>query len=221
MVKKYINKIKIANRPFDDSATISTRGGGSYQNMYSKSLQKLMIGQVALQHSMSMTVPCNLVNSNSLVALYGSISNTYMLSEYSLYCLIPDKANETERRIDIQVAPNSTWTLDLSARELYDLSVTSFTVVLEGISVENKHVLIENTVLVELGVFCEPVECSEETNFIAFEYMHTSDNNYFFEMSIDDSLNVKNTVALSIYDFITFLTDNGLEVQIWNEEVET
>ena len=219
MVKKYINKIKIANRPFDDSATISTRGGGSYQNMYSKSLQKLMIGQVALQHSMSMTVPCNLVNSNSLVALYGSISNTYMLSEYSLYCLIPDKANETERRIDIQVAPNSTWTLDLSARELYDLSVTSFTVVLKGLSVENTDVLIKNTVLVELGVFCEPVECIEETNFIAFEYTHTSDNKYFFEMSIDNNVTVKNTVALSIYDFITFLTDNGLEVQIWNEEV--
>ena len=218
MVKKYINKIKIANRPFDDSATISTRGGGSYQNMYTKSLQKLMIGQVALQHSMSMTVPCNLVNSNSLVPLYGSISNTYMLSEYSLYCLIPDKANETERRIDIQVAPNSTWTLDLSARELYDLSVTSFTIVLKGLSVENTDVLIENTVLVELGVFCEPVECIEETNFIAFEYTHTSDNNYFFEMSIDNGLNVRNTVALSVHDFITFLTDNGLEVQIWNEE---
>lgn len=221
MVKKYINKIKIANRPFDDSATISTRGGGSYQNMYTKSLQKLIIGQVALQHSMSMTVPCNLVNSNSLVPLYGSISNTYMLSEYSLYCLIPDIANETERRVEIEVAPNSTWTLNLNARELYDLSASSFTIVLKGLSVENTDVLIKNTVLVELGVFCEPVECNEELNQIYFEYVHTSDNNYFFEMSIDDSLNVKNTVALSIYDFITFLTDNGLEVQIWNEEVET
>ena len=218
MVKKYINKIKIANRPFDDSATISTRGGGSYQNMYSKSLQKLILGQVALQHSMSMTVPCNLVNSNSLVALYGSISNTYMLSEYSLYCLIPDKANETERRIDIQVAPSSTWTLDLSARELYDLSITSFTIVLKGISVDSEDVSIENIVAVELGVFCEPVECNEELSYVAFEYTHTS-NNYFFEMSIDNGLNVRNTVALSIYDFITFLTDNGLEVQIWNEEV--
>ena len=221
MVKKYINKIKIANRPFDDSATISTRGGGNYQNMYSKSLQKLILGQVALQHSTFMTIPCNLVNSNSLVALYGSISNTYMLSEYSLYCLIPDKANGAERKIDIQISSNSTWTLDLNSKELYDLSVTSFTIVLKGLSVENTDVLIENTVLVELGVFCEPVECSEETNFIAFEYMHTSDNNYFFEMSIDDSLNVKNTVALSVHDFITFLTDNGLEVQIWNEEVDT
>lgn len=221
MVKKYINKIKTANRPFDDSATISTRGGGSYQNMYTKSLQKLILGQVALQHSTSMTVPCNLVNSESLVSLYGSVLNSYMLSEYSLYCIIPDVANGVERKIDIQISPNSTWTLDLNSKELYDLSVTSFTIVLKGLSVENTDVLIENTVLVELGVFCEPVECSEETNFIAFEYMHTSDNNYFFEMSIDDSLNVKNTVALSIYDFITFLTDNGLEVQIWNEEVET
>ena len=221
MVKKYINKIKIANRPFDDSATISTRGGGSYQNMYTKSLQKLILGQVALQHSTSMTVPCNLVNSESLVSLYGSVLNSYMLSEYSLYCIIPDVANGVERKIDIQISPNSTWTLDLNSKELYDLSVTSFTIVLKGLSVENTDVLIENTVLVELGVFCEPVECIEETNFITFEYMHTSDNNYFFEMSIDDSLNVKNTVALSIYDFITFLTDNGLEVQIWNEEVET
>ena len=221
MVKKYINKIKIANRPFDDSATISTRGGGSYQNMYSKSLQKLILGQVALQHSTFMTIPCNLVNSNSLVALYGSISNTYMLSEYSLYCLIPDKANGTERRIAIQVAPNSTWTLDLSARELYDLSITSFTIVLKGISVDSEDVSIENIVTVELGVFCEPVQCNEELNNIAFEYVHTSDNNYFFEMSIDNGLNVKNTVALSVHDFITFLTDNGLEVQIWNEEVDT
>lgn len=220
MVKKYINKIKIANRPFDDSATISTRGGGSYQNMYSKSLQKLMIGQVALQHSTFMTIPCNLVNSNSLVALYGSISNTYILSEYSLYCLIPDKANETERRIDIQVAPNSTWTLDLSARELYDLSVSSFTIVLNGISVSSENILIENKVSVELGVFCEPVQCNEELNNIAFEYVHTSDNNYFFKMSIDNGLNVRNTVALSVHDFITFLTDNGLEVEIWNEEAE-
>ena len=80
--------MKISNRPLDVWATICIRGGGNYQNMYSKSLQKLILGQVALQHSMSMTVPCNLVNSNSLVALYGSISNTYMLSEYSLYCLI-------------------------------------------------------------------------------------------------------------------------------------
>ena len=39
-------------------------------------------------------------------------------------------------------------------------------------------------------------------------------------MSIDDGLNVRNTVALSVHDFITFLTDNGLEVQIWNEEVD-
>lgn len=220
MVKKYINKIKIANRPFDDSATISTRGGGSYQNMYSKSLQKLILGQVALQHSTFMTIPCNLVNSNSLVALYGSISNTYILSEYSLYCLIPDKANETERRIDIQVAPNSTWTLDLSARELYDLSVSSFTIVLNGISVSSENILIENKVSVELGVFCEPVQCNEELNNIAFEYVHTSDNNYFFKMSIDNGLNVRNTVALSVHDFITFLTDNGLEVEIWNEEAE-
>ena len=39
-------------------------------------------------------------------------------------------------------------------------------------------------------------------------------------MSIDNNVTVKNTVALSIHDFITFLTDNGLEVQIWNEEAD-
>jgi hypothetical protein len=221
MVKKYINKIKMANRPFDDSATISARGGGSYQNMYSKSLQKLIVGQVALQHSDTMTVPCNLVNSDSLVTLYGSISNTYMLAEYALYCLIPNLEDGTEIRIDIQVTANSSWTLNLNARQLYDLSATSFTVVLEGLSVASEDVLIKNTVAVNLGVFCESAECAEGLDYIAFEYTHNTDNSYFFEMSIDDSLNVKNTVALSIYDFITFLTDNGLEVQIWNEEVET
>lgn len=220
MVKKYINKIKIANRPFDDSATISARGGGSYQNMYSKSLQKLIIGQVALQHSDTMTVPCNLVNSNSLVTLYGSISNTYMLSEYALYCLIPNREDGTDIRINIQVAANSTWTLDLYAKQLYDLSATSFTVVLEGLSVASEDVLIENTVAVNLGVFCEPVECDEGLDYVAFEYIHDTENNYFFEMSIDNDINVKNTVALSVYDFITFLTDNGLEVEIWNEEAD-
>ena len=218
MVKKYINKIKMANRPFDDSATISARGGGSYQNMYSKSLQKLIIGQVALQHSDTMTIPCNLVNSDSLVALYGSISNTYMLTEYALYCLIPNIGDGTEIRIDIQVTANSSWTLNLNARQLYDLSVTSFTVVLEGLSVASEDVLIENTVEVNLGVFCEPVECDEGLDYIAFEYTHNTKNNYFFEMSIDNGITVKNTVALSVHDFITFLTDNGLEVQIVNFE---
>jgi hypothetical protein len=49
MASKYINNIKLHQKPFDKTIAINTRSGGLYYSGYATPIQNLSLGQVAVQ----------------------------------------------------------------------------------------------------------------------------------------------------------------------------
>lgn len=205
-MKKYINKEKLSNRGQKNSTTINTRGGGSYLNMYSKQLQKLTIGKVSLQHVNELIVPCSQINANSDVILSGVLLNSYILSDYILEVIADGET------ITLDVTANNTWTVSLSAYQLYKKSIKQITLLLTGTDTSGNEVIIDNKINVTLGLFCELSECFEDFDSINFSYDYVAGSDTSFKIIIDNETLTTN----SIDELKTFLENHELELEIHN-----
>ena len=210
-MKKYIHKVKVHDRPYKDSVTINTRSGGTYNSMYSKPVQKLALGEVDLQTTSILSVPCTIINNDSPSVISGFVRNTYLLDEYTLYCILLDE------EIEIPVSTTNTWELVLNSKFLYEHSVSHIEVVLEGTLIRNNEpIRIERLIEVQLGVDCVPSACDENFNYVEFIFDKLSEST-IIEVSLDkDDVRYNQTISTNT-ELVEFLEGLGMDVEIRNE----
>lgn len=188
---KYLNNIKLNQKPFENAITVNTRNGGNYTSGYAKPTQNLILGGVSAPFDMDeIIVSCIQVRLDTEIPISGSLRNMHLLSEYTVKCII----GRTETVLEHNTFR---WAFTLSSRELYDNQVTLITIKIVGLDLDGNPTEIESSIPVKVETLCEVAECNDTNDSTSFVYNHLEIGDPIFLVTLNGVKTVvKGTDAL-------------------------
>lgn len=210
MAGKYINNIKLHQKPFDKTIAINTRNGGLYQSGYATPIQNLSLGQVAVSFGIGdINISCIMVNNDAPIPVFGTVVNTHLLHEYKLYCVVGSQ------EIEVEVNSSNSWAFSLSSEQLYDLAVSEIIMKIVGKDLNHNDVEITTTINVIQEKFCRTPICTESKDTVMMEYTHK-------DISPDPvfavTINGVQTVTVGTQQLRDLLTSHNIELTVYNRE---
>ena len=210
MASRYINNIKLHQKPFDKTIAINTRSGGLYYSGYATPIQNLSLGQVAVLFGMGdIHIDCIMVNNDSLIPFFGTVANTHLLSKYKLYCVVGSQ------EFEVEVNSSNSWAFNLSSEQLYDLAVSEVTLKIVGSDLNHNEVLITNSVGITQEKFCREPICTESKDTVSMKYSH---NDISPEIVYAVTINGVQSVVVGTNELRELLTRNNIELTVYNKK---
>lgn len=205
---KYLNTIKLNQKPFNNSITVNTRNGGNYVSGYAKPIQNLILGGVSAPFDMEfIDVSCIQVRLDSEIPVSGSLRNMHLLSEYVVKCVIGKEETLLEHN-------TFTWAFTLSSRDLYNNHVTEIKIVILGKDLDSNEVEFESSIPVNVETLCETVVCNDTNDSTSFIYNHLEIGEPIFLITIDG----KKTVVKGTEELVKILQEKEINLTILREE---
>lgn len=212
MASKYINNIKLHQKPFDKTIAINTRSGGLYYSGYATPIQNLSLGQVAVPFGMGdVHITCIMVNNDAPIPFFGTVVNTHLLTEYELYC------NIGSQEFEVEVNSSNSWAFNLSSEQLYDLSVSEITMKIVGTDLNHNDVLITSSVGITQEKLCRVPVCTESKDTVMMKYTH---NDISPEIVYSVTIDGVQSVVVGTRELRDLLTRNNIELTVYNEKVD-
>lgn len=208
---KYINNIKLQQKPFDKTIAVNARSGGLYYSGYATPIQNLSLGQVAISSGAGdVHVSCIMVSNDFAIPFFGTVVNTHLLSDYKLYCVTGNQ------EFEVEVNSSNSWAFSLSSVQLYDIAIGEVILKIVGYDKNENEVEITNLINITYDKFCREPICTESKDTVMFEYEH-SDISPQPVMSI--TINGQNSVVYSTEELRALLTRYNIELTVYNEIV--
>ena len=209
---KYINNIKLHQKPFDKTIAINTRSGGLYYSGYATPIQNLSLGQVAVQFGMGgIHITCIMVENDFSIPFFGTVVNTHLLSDYKLYCVVGGQ------EFEVEVNSSNSWAFNLSSEQLHYLAVSDLTMKIVGYDKNENEVEITNTLTITQDSYCREPVCTESKDSVMLSYDH---KDIAPEPTFSVTINGVRSVVSNTRELRELLTRYNIEMIIYNEKVE-
>lgn len=209
---KYVNNIKLHQKPFDKTIAINTRSGGLYYSGYATPIQNLSLGQVAVQFGMGdIHITCIMVENDFSIPFFGTVVNTHLLSDYKLYCVVGGQ------EFEVEVNSSNSWAFNLSSEQLYYLAVSDLTMKIVGYDKNANEVEITNTLTITQDSYCREPVCTESKDSVMLSYDH---KDIAPEPTFSVTINGVRSVVSNTRELRELLTRYNIEMIIYNEKVE-
>lgn len=209
---KYINNIKLHQKPFDKTIAINTRIGGLYYRGYATPIQNLNLGQVAVQFGMGdIHITCIMVENDFSIPFFGTVVNTHLLSDYKLYCVVGGQ------EFEVEVNSSNSWAFNLSSEQLHYLAVSDLTMKIVGYDKNENEVEITNTLTITQDSYCREPVCTESKDSVMLSYDH---KDIAPEPTFSVTINGVRSVVSNTRELRELLTRYNIEMIIYNEKVE-
>lgn len=210
---KYINNIKLHQKPFDKTISVNTRSGGLYYSGYATPIQNLSLGQVAIPFGMGdIHISCIMVSNDFAIPFFGTVVNTHLLSEYKVYYVIGSQ------EFEVEVNSSNSWAFTLSSEQLYDLAVNEVVMKIIGYDKNGNEAEITSLINVTQDKFCREPTCTESKDTVTFEYEH---GDISPEPVMSVTINGHNSVVYSTRELRELLTRYNIELTVYNESSPT
>ena len=208
---KYINNIKLHQKPFDKTIAINTRSGGLYYSGYATPIQNLSLGQVAVQFGMGgIHITCIMVENDFSIPFFGTVVNTHLLSDYKLYCVVGGQ------EFEVEVNSSNSWAFNLSSEQLHYLAVSDLTMKIIGYDKNENEVEITNTLTITQDSYCREPVCTESKDSVMLSYDH---KDIAPEPTFSVTINGVRSVVSNTRELRELLTRYNIEMIIYNEKV--
>lgn len=208
---KYINNIKLHQKPFDKTIAINTRSGGLYYSGYATPIQNLSLGQVAAQFGMGgIHITCIMVENDFSIPFFGTVVNTHLLSDYKLYCVVGGQ------EFEVEVNSSNSWAFNLSSEQLHYLAVSDLTMKIVGYDKNENEVEITNTLTITQDSYCREPVCTESKDSVMLSYDH---KDIAPEPTFSVTINGVRSVVSNTRELRELLTRYNIEMIIYNEKV--
>ena len=208
---KYINNIKLHQKPFDKTIAINTRSGGLYYSGYATPIQNLSLGQVAVQFGMGdIHITCIMVENDFSIPFFGTVVNTHLLSDYKLYCVVGGQ------EFEVEVNSSNSWAFNLSSEQLHYLAVSDLTMKIVGYDKNENEVEITNTLTITQDSYCREPVCTESKDSVMLSYDH---KDIAPEPTFSVTINGVRSVVSNTRELRELLTRYNIEMIIYNEKV--
>lgn len=213
MSSKYINNIKLHQKPFDKTIAINTRSGGLYYSGYATPIQNLSLGQVAVQFGIGdIHITCIMVNNDAPLPFFGTVVNPHLLTEYKLYCVIGSQ------EIAVEVNSSNSWAFNLSSEQLYDLSVSEITMKIVGTDLNHNDVEITSSINITQEKLCRVPICTESKDTVMMMYTH---NDISPDPVYSVTINGVQSVTVGTNELRELLSRHNIELTVFNKKEDS